>query len=100
MYCLFGVNKNIFFYFHFYAWFGVSLKSMGESFLLSQDEPLTPNKDGVMTLWIFRRRAQHTETGVSLTSRLCMVFIFFLKNKKEKTCPRTIYSAVSKKSLI
>ena len=34
------------------------LKDMGESFILSEDEPLTPNFDGVMALWIFRRRAQ------------------------------------------
>ena len=37
------------------------LKSMGESFLLSKDEPLTPNIDGVMALWIFRNRAQTAE---------------------------------------
>ena len=48
----------IFFYFRFYAWFGMLSKDMGESFLLSKDEPLTPNIDGVMALWIFRRRAQ------------------------------------------
>ena len=41
----------------FYAWFGMSSKGIGESFLLSEDEPLTPNIDGVMVLWIFRRRA-------------------------------------------
>ena len=34
---------------------------MGESFLLSKDEPLTPDIDGVMALWIFRRRAQNTQ---------------------------------------
>ena len=32
-----------------------------ESCLLSKDEPLTPNIDGVMALWIFRRRAQNTQ---------------------------------------
>jgi len=37
------------------------LKGMGESFILSEDEPLTPNIDGVMALWIFRRRAQTAE---------------------------------------
>ena len=37
------------------------LKGMGESFILSKDEPLTPNIDGVMALWIFRRRAQTAE---------------------------------------
>ena len=37
------------------------LKDMGESFLLSEDEPLTLNIDGVMALWIFRRRAQTAE---------------------------------------
>ena len=34
----------------FYAWFDTLLKGMGESFLLSKDEPLTPNIDGVMAL--------------------------------------------------
>ena len=42
-YSLFGVDKIIIFYFHFYAWYGMLLKGMGESFLLSEDEPLTPN---------------------------------------------------------
>ena len=36
---------------------------MGESFLLSKDGPLTPNIDGVVALWIFRRRAQNTKIG-------------------------------------
>ena len=39
------------------------LKGMGERFLPSEDEPLTPNIDGVMALWIFRRRAQNTKIG-------------------------------------
>ena len=41
-----------FFYFHFYACFGMLLKDLGESFLLSEDKPLTltPNIDGVMAL--------------------------------------------------
>ena len=43
-------STNIFFYFHFYARFGMLSKGMGESFILSEDEPLTPNIDGVMTL--------------------------------------------------
>ena len=30
--------------------FGMLLKGMGESFILSKDEPLTPNIDGVMAL--------------------------------------------------
>ena len=42
----------------FYVLTVVLLKDMGESFLLSEYEPLTPNIDGVMALWIFRRRAQ------------------------------------------
>ena len=45
------------------------LKGMGESFLLSEDEPLTSNIDGVMTLWIFRRRAKNTKIGKNWTSR-------------------------------
>ena len=58
-YCLCGVDK--FSSFIFYAWYGILWKGMGESFLLSKEEPLTPNIDGVMTLWIFRRRAQNTQ---------------------------------------
>ena len=34
----------------FYFASGVQLKGMGESFLLSGDEPLTPNIDGVVAL--------------------------------------------------
>ena len=60
-YCLFGAKKIFFSIFNFYAWFGMSLKGMGEIFILSEDEPLTPNIDGVMALWIFRRRAQTAE---------------------------------------
>merc|ERR1711966_504211 len=52
-YCLFGVNY-FFPYFHFYALFGMLSKGIGERFLLSKDEPLTPNIDGVVALWIFR----------------------------------------------
>ena len=36
--------------FIFYAYFGMLLKGMGESFILSKDEPLTPNIDGVVAL--------------------------------------------------
>ena len=36
---------NIFYFFHFYVLTVVLLKGMGESFLLSKDEPLTPNID-------------------------------------------------------
>ena len=50
MYCLFGVKKYIFFYFIFHALFGMLLKGMGERFLLSKDEPITPDIDGVMAL--------------------------------------------------
>ena len=51
LYCLFGVKKYIFFsVFIFYACFGMLSKGIGESFILSEDEPLTPNIDGVMAL--------------------------------------------------
>ena len=44
-------GQNYFFsVFIFYARFGMLLKGMGESFLLSEDEPLTPNIDGLMAL--------------------------------------------------
>ena len=41
---------NIFLYFQFYVLAVLLLKGMGDSFLLSKDEPLTPNIDGVMAL--------------------------------------------------
>ena len=47
--CL-GSTNNFFSYFHVYAYFGMLLNGMGESFILSEDEPLTPNIDGVMAL--------------------------------------------------
>ena len=50
LYCLFGVNKFIFSSFVFYALYVMLLKGMGESFLLFDDEPLTPNIDGVIAL--------------------------------------------------
>ena len=50
LYCLFGLNTCFFSVFMFYALFGVSLKGMGERFLLSKDEHLTPDIDGVMAL--------------------------------------------------
>ena len=36
--------------FIFHAWFGMLSKSVGESFILSKDEPLTPNIYGLMAL--------------------------------------------------
>ena len=58
-------GQEIYFFpiFIFYACFGMLLKAMGESFLLSEDKPLTPNIDGDMALWFFRRRAQNTKIG-------------------------------------
>ena len=49
---------------------------MGESFLLSEDEPLSPNIDGAMALWIFRRRAQTAENWQKM-DLLILVFNFF-----------------------
>ena len=40
------------------------LKGMGDS--LSKYEPLTPDIDGVMALWIFRKRAQTAENWQKL----------------------------------
>ena len=44
------------------------IKGMGKSFLLSKDEPLTPNIDGVVALWFFRsrRRAQKAKNWQKL----------------------------------
>ena len=41
-------TKLFFSIFIFYALFGMLLKGMGESFLLPEDEPLTPNINGVV----------------------------------------------------
>ena len=57
------------FSFHFLCLIWHVIEGMGESFLLSEDEPLsTPNIDGVMALWIFRG-AQNTKIGKNWTSR-------------------------------
>ena len=70
-------SRNIFIcIFNFYVASGVQLKGMIESFLLSKDEPLTPNIDEVMAVWIFRRRAQNTKIGKKWTSQFC--FLIFL----------------------
>ena len=50
-------TNNYFVLSFFYVFTVVSLKGMGKSFPLSKDEPLTYKIDGVMALWIFRRRA-------------------------------------------
>ena len=43
--------------------FGMLLKDMVKSSLLSKDELLTPNIDKVMGVWKFRRKAQNTKIG-------------------------------------
>ena len=50
------------------------LKSMDESFLLYEDEPLTPNIDGVMTLWPKTRKSAENQQKLDLS---IIVFIFF-----------------------
>ena len=57
---------TIFCIFVFYVLTVLLLKGMGECFILSKDEPLTPSIDVVMALWIFRRRAQNTKIGRKL----------------------------------
>ena len=47
--CL-GSTNNFFPIFICYAYFDMLLKGMGESFILSEDEPLSPDIDGVMAL--------------------------------------------------
>ena len=44
------LGSRFFFLFSFYALFGMLLKGMGERFLLSKDEPLTPDIDEVTAL--------------------------------------------------
>ena len=50
------------------------MKGMGESFLLSEEEPLTPNIDGVVALRNFRRRAHTAEHRRTLDLSM-LVFI-------------------------
>ena len=69
-------GQLIFFCFHFYARVCMLSKDMGESFLLSKDEPLTPNIDGVMPLWIFRTRAQNTKIGQKSAKMDLSVLVF------------------------
>ena len=70
-------STNIFFsIFICYAWFGMVSKGMVESFLLSKDEPLTPNIDGVMALWIFWRRAQTAKNLRKLDLSILVFDIF------------------------
>ena len=54
------------------------LKSMSEIFLLSEDEPLTPNIDGIMALWIFRNTSQNTKIGQKLAKIGPLESIFYL----------------------
>ena len=68
-------GQLVFSIFILYAWFGMLSKGMGETFLLSADEPLTPDIDGVMSLWIFKRRAQNTKNERKLVLSI-LVFIF------------------------
>ena len=42
------------------------LKGMGARFLVFEDEPLTPDIDGVMALLIFRNLDQNTKIGQKL----------------------------------
>ena len=56
---------------------------MGERFLLSKDEPLTPNIDGVMALWISRRRAQTAENGQKIDLSI-LVLLFFAPAPSKK----------------
>ena len=70
----------------FYAWIGMLLKGMGESFLLSKDESLTLDIDGVMALWMSKRGAQTTENRRKLDLSI-LVFTF---------CPRPLEEIRSK----
>ena len=67
-YCLFVLNK-LFLYFHFYALFDLLLKGMVRSCLLSEDELLTIDIDGVIALWILKTRAQYTKIRENWTSK-------------------------------
>ena len=70
--------------FVFYAWFGILLKSMVQSSLLSKDETQTPNIDKVMAIWILRRRALKTKIGKFWTSRF--LYIIFSRSTQEEIC--------------
>ena len=56
------------YFFVLHVLIGVLLQEMVESCLPSKDEPLNPNIDEVMAIWIFRRRAQNTKIGENWTS--------------------------------
>ena len=58
-------------------------KGMGEKFLLSKDEHLTPDIDGVASLWIFRRSAQNTKNGEKRASQFWYI-IYVLGPRKRK----------------
>ena len=58
---------------------------MGKSFLLSKDEPLPPNIDGVMVLWIFRRRAQLAKKSAKI-GPLDPSFWFFCPRPLVRSC--------------
>ena len=45
------------------------LKDMGESFLLSKDEPLTPTIDGVIAFWSLEGGPKTRKIGKKWTSK-------------------------------
>jgi len=56
---------------------------MGQIFLLSEDGPLVPNIDGVVTLCIFRNLARNTQNRRKLDLSI-LVFIFFRPDPLEE----------------
>ena len=63
--CIMSVCPGLIFFciFIFYVLTVFLLKGMGESFLLFKDEPISPNIDEVMALWIIRNMTQNTKIG-------------------------------------
>ena len=74
------------------------LKGMGESFILSEDKPLTPNIDGVMALWIFRRRAQTAKSWQKLD--LSILVFDFLPPPPRPLCTRVIFPGTREPSAL
>ena len=90
MYCLSWGKQNYFFYFHFYALFGMSLKGVVESSLLSKEKPLTPNINKVIRVEFLegelkirnsaKNRCPDSGSFFSKTGEIKLVQTFLLQN--------------------
>ena len=82
-----GWTKFGFFYFQCYVSIGMLLKGLVESSLLFEGEPITPNIDKAMPVWIFRRRARNTKIGKNTRKFDFSDFVYiFSRPTKEEMC--------------